>query len=354
MTLSSSGSAILAVSIVFTLLAIIAVGLRTWARSITSVKFGWDDWLIVITIILCVAGTALNIYGVAVHALGEPLEAISPTSFIILEKVLYIGPCVLVPNLSLVKISILCFYKRIFITRKFHLAANIMIVICALWGVAVFLTQVFRRFPISQEWNVGSPSLVNYSAFLMAWASLDLVLDVIILCMPAFVIKSLNLRFKRKLLLIGVFGVGALCCIAESVRIFYQWEYLHQSITDEIDFNPVVTNLIIWSTIEPCVSVVAACLPILLPIFKDGRSPKGFLRNIRSFLTLESGNRTYVEKSHRTSQENESQSELRPAKRIVRNVRSMLSFKSGSQTEIHGRGSQDSRSPIGTGNADMV
>lgn len=49
MTLPSSGSAILAVSIVFALLAVMAVGLRTWARKITSVKFGWDDWLIVIT-----------------------------------------------------------------------------------------------------------------------------------------------------------------------------------------------------------------------------------------------------------------------------------------------------------------
>lgn len=44
----------------------------------------------------------------------------------------------------------------------------------------------------------------------MAWSALDLVLDLAILCMPGFVIRSLHLDFRRKIVLMSIFGLGAL------------------------------------------------------------------------------------------------------------------------------------------------
>jgi hypothetical protein len=82
----------------------------------------------------------------------------------------------------------------------------------------------------------------------MAWSALDLTLDVVILCMPVFVIKTLHLETKRKLSLIGIFALGGLyewprefalvtqqliycdrCVISECVRIYYQWVFLYNS-----------------------------------------------------------------------------------------------------------------------------
>jgi hypothetical protein len=75
--------------------------------------------------------------------------------------------------------------------------------------------QVFEQFPVSDNWTTDLSGahtnfILNYSAFLMAWSALDLALDVIILCMPVFVIKTLHLETRRKFSLIGIFALGGL------------------------------------------------------------------------------------------------------------------------------------------------
>ena len=50
----------------------------------------------------------------------------------------------------------------------------------------------------------------------------------------------------------------------------------------------VVAEDNIWSFIEPQMSIVAACLPTLTPLFHGGRDPASIIRSVRSILSLRS------------------------------------------------------------------
>ncbi|KAL9620551.1 MAG: hypothetical protein Q9160_004912 [Pyrenula sp. 1 TL-2023] len=53
-------------------------------------------------------------------------------------------------------------------------------------------------------------------------------------------------------------------------------------------FTAVVANILIWSRIEPCCSVVAACLPTLGPLVRSGRDPGSLVNSIRSIFSVHS------------------------------------------------------------------
>jgi len=51
---------------------------------------------------------------------------------------------------------------------------------------------------------------MDYYAFITAFSAMDIALDLIILCLPLTVIRSLNMNKKRRILLAGVFWLGLL------------------------------------------------------------------------------------------------------------------------------------------------
>ena len=53
-------------------------------------------------------------------------------------------------------------------------------------------------------------------------------------------------------------------------------------------FSGVVADDNIWSFIEPQMSIVAACLPTLAPLFQGGRDPASIIRSVRSIFSLRS------------------------------------------------------------------
>ncbi|PQE20897.1 MFS transporter FHS family L-fucose permease protein [Rutstroemia sp. NJR-2017a BBW] len=65
------------------------------------------------------------------------------------------------------------------------------------------------------------------------------------------------------------------------------------------DFLGLVTNVEIWSKVEVCIAVIAACLPTLRPLFAGG-SPESVIGSRRSVLSLNSldGSRSTVPKTN--------------------------------------------------------
>ncbi|KAI9743193.1 MAG: hypothetical protein M1818_003036, partial [Claussenomyces sp. TS43310] len=49
----------------------------------------------------------------------------------------------------------------------------------------------------------------------------------------------------------------------------------------------VVSNCLLWSRIEPCCSVIAACLPTLWPLVQ-GRSPESLVNSVQSVFSIRS------------------------------------------------------------------
>ena len=146
--------------------------------------------------------------------------------------------------------SLLLFYKSIFIGATFRKVANSVIVVLCAWIIAFFFVTLFQDHPISRNWGTVGTT-VNFSILYIVENLTDIVLDLFILCMPIPVIRSLQISTRRKWLLGGVFWLGALsvvpdhpceipevltntsCVVASTVRFYYfvlfRQEYNYQS-----------------------------------------------------------------------------------------------------------------------------
>jgi hypothetical protein len=47
-----------------------------------------------------------------------------------------------------------------------------------------------------------------------------------------------------------------------------------------------VTNLDLWSLIEPCSSTICVCLPCLGPFFRGGHNPSSLVNSVRAIFSL--------------------------------------------------------------------
>jgi len=251
-------------SVIFPVLASFAVALRFRARSIKGQRYGVDDYLALLALAFAIALCCIVFYGAFAASIGQDLSTITPSEYTSYSKHIYFTPICAYPAYGLAKISVLEFYKRIFITNKFRLSANITITFVVLWMVTAELVQIFSAWPIDQFWTFGGHFDLNFGAQALAFACLDITLDIITLCLPLPVIRSLHMDRKHKFILIGIFWLGIFCVVAASVRLYFTYElsfYGNAAATSSSWFSYVSVNTLIWGEIESCCSIIAACLP---------------------------------------------------------------------------------------------
>jgi len=68
---------------------------------------------------------------------------------------------------------------------------------------------LFIASPISKAWKGGQLNY-NFAAFSLAVAGMSIVFDVMVLCFPLPVIRTLRLPTRRRVQLAGVFWLGGL------------------------------------------------------------------------------------------------------------------------------------------------
>jgi len=273
----STGQAVVAVCLVFPILAALAICARFQARKVKKFRLQTDDWVIALSWVISTGMAITYIVGVYSGGIGYSYGDLDLTEVTIFTKVLFAGQFFYLFSVGSVKVSIVLFYKRVFLIESFARIANILLLIIGLWLTAFFFTTLFQSWPISQNWTGVGRNLMNYPDMYLALGVIDLVMDVMILCTPLPIIKNLRIRAQQKVAVACILGVGFLCVIASAVRIYY----LHQ-ISSGIasTFSWSVVQYVIWSQIEACWSIVCACLPTLGPLFRGGRSPESIVNSV--------------------------------------------------------------------------
>ena len=130
-------------------------------------------------------------------------------------------------SIALIKVSTLSLYQRIFITRRFSLTCYIVMGLSIAWFLASVLAsspeylggtaeplhlqgQIFSSNPVSNAWVRPGHLVIDYSAFLLSLAAINTVLDLTIVILPLFMIRTLHMSPRRKLLVGGIFLLGTL------------------------------------------------------------------------------------------------------------------------------------------------
>jgi len=203
-------------------------------------------------------------------------------SGVLFVKILWCDPFIANPALGLVKISILLFYKRIFrVLKAFHMACNFMITIIVLWVLTTIIIQLTMARPISGVWDLsGNFLVINYNAASLATAGISIGLDLITLCLPLFVIHRLQMKKKQKILIGCVFWLGGFCVIAGAIRFYYGDKEITEAFDSPNDNRyKLVTKVYMWDRIEPCASIVCACLPTFGPLLRGHRLIESIIRS---------------------------------------------------------------------------
>jgi hypothetical protein len=228
----------------------------------------------------------------------------------------YVNLVIEKPAYALIKLSVLFFYRRIFMIRPYFRYFNTaMIVLISLWGLGFFWAEVFAcgtDFPVQWKERTQAPAhCTDHGTELFVFAITDLIGDVLIVLMPFLVIRDLKMTRKEKWAVSVVFLFGTLSTAAAILRttfIVKAWSI------GQMDWEPPpgtapeigglrVVNPAFWTLVEVAIGVIAANLPPLGPLLRRAPSPRKFLSYTRHKLSLPYGsNRTHSKNTTSSSQ----------------------------------------------------
>jgi len=115
-------------------------------------------------------------------------------------------------NTTLTKISILLLYYRIFgVVNNFRIALYIAAALVIAYWIPTTILAYLGCTPFARNWDQTLPgTCVNLVAFFRWNGICNLILDVLILCLPIPMVWRLSVSVRQRLELSGIFLLGAL------------------------------------------------------------------------------------------------------------------------------------------------
>ncbi|WYZ40792.1 hypothetical protein EsH8_IV_001133 [Colletotrichum jinshuiense] len=251
--------------IVLAVLASVAVALRMVARFLQGHNLKADDWAILFSLLLVGATVGLSIAGGALGA-GNHIWTFTLPGLTRVFKILYAYTFVYGSACAATKISILLFYRRIFVTTvtSFRVSMIFGYFLSAAYPIVIWATMGNACKPLSFYWNqfIGEQGkCIDINTFYLALGIINMLNDIIVLMIPIPQILKLQMSAKKKFAVCGIMLLGSFVCVASIVRIWYLNKFSKAQ-----DITWMMGPVFIWSAIEPSIAIVSACLPHLAPL----------------------------------------------------------------------------------------
>ncbi|OTA92757.1 hypothetical protein M434DRAFT_31514 [Hypoxylon sp. CO27-5] len=279
-------------SVIFSVIPMIAVGLRFQARRRTQSRLFWDDWTILVSLLSCVTIAILIIIGVSAGAMGRHLKLdangkpIYDQEYVIFQKMNYGIDLAQLLALGPTKASVLLLYRRIFGVdgRRFNIISMTLIAVVIAWTITFFFTNAFQYTPVDSMWTPKAHLTFKHSTrMFLAQSYFDVALDVTIISLPiplsmstknlpklfrtlTLPVWKLHMTLRRKMQISGIFLLGALTTGASIARTVVQYGVAREFDSHNIDKTYYLAPIVYWPLIEAALGIVAACLPLLRPI----------------------------------------------------------------------------------------
>ncbi|KAL2265629.1 hypothetical protein VTJ83DRAFT_6729 [Remersonia thermophila] len=276
------------------LVMIISAGLFVVARVATRLvrnNLGWDDWTIVFSlansIVLSVAIQLAVSWGYGMHK-ADLTKAELETCL----RWFFVAQTPYKVVVFLNKVSVVLLYMRIFVGTGFRIAAYSVLFVVFGYSVGGIAATIWQCVPIQGAWNKNVPArCINSNAFWVAYAVLNILTDVMVLALPVIPVMKLQLRWRERFLILGVFLLGAFVTITSILRV----TSVQNSLKNRQDQTWSFIERGVWTLIESNLGIICACLPVL-------KQPLGklFPRLFGSTIGGRSGRSASEGKYHRT------------------------------------------------------
>ncbi|KAI8937113.1 hypothetical protein NX059_006327 [Plenodomus lindquistii] len=261
------GPMILGATLTVTIAALITTISRLYVRVKLIRNVGWDDYLMVSAMILCIAGQGVVIPQVHYGA-GRHIEYIKPADFATAFKLNFITQPLYLFAIALVKLSVGSFLLRI-ANQPFYRRLIIGIMaFMAMYTTGCFLTIVLQCTDLRIMWDPTVKGTCWSGATLKALSYTNMALNIstdLLLSMfiPIPMLYHVQMNRRQKASLICILGLGIFATAAGVVRLTYLPNYGRSG-----DWMWDSRNLTIWAVAECNVGIVAGNLPCLKPMFR--------------------------------------------------------------------------------------
>ncbi|KAI4217662.1 MAG: hypothetical protein LQ351_000258 [Letrouitia transgressa] len=227
-----------------TIIATVAVVLRMIARRVAGTTYWWDDLTVVVALVLYFCCAAA------------------------------------------IKSSLILLYYRLFgvISWFRNVLFAAWIIVLLYWIINSFVA-IFECRPVAYFWDITIPggTCINEEAFFRWNGVANLLIDFMILLLPAPIVWQLKASIRQKALLTGLFSLGLLYVphLLYSVRRVYRLVYCGQNFRacvasivrvtyfDQINFLDLTYTTVLtltWTTVEQSLGITCACLSTIRPL----------------------------------------------------------------------------------------
>ncbi|KAH7147577.1 hypothetical protein DER46DRAFT_629657 [Fusarium sp. MPI-SDFR-AT-0072] len=198
--------------------AFLALGLRLKARRMTKMNLWFDDYFAIIALLFVSSYCSVTIYWTHSYKLGQSILAIEDTidAARIQDRsrlLLWICELLYASSIAFCKLSILCFYWRVFQYTSIRYAIIILLVAVSIWITIRTFMVIFHCVPIRAYWDKsiqGAKCPFNEANFFFATILIHTTMDCVILILPVIEVMKMTLPLSQKLAVVGLFTSGTI------------------------------------------------------------------------------------------------------------------------------------------------
>lgn len=236
-------------------LAFIFVALRI-AGKVVSSRLSWDDAVVAGALALTAVplGCVLAMTRIG---FGEHLWNLEDGMLLPILRFFAIAWSTYTVVLGILKISLLMFYLEIFQSRTFRITAYVILGLIVVNTTIICLLTTFACNPVQSFWDRDlHGKCMDVTALAVANSASAIIQDCVLLILPLFFIKNLNMRKNRKVAIGFMFCVGSFGCIATIIRLQILVQF-------KISIDPTwdYVSVTIWTELELAAVFLCVSLP---------------------------------------------------------------------------------------------
>ncbi|KAJ5384077.1 hypothetical protein N7517_001988 [Penicillium concentricum] len=302
----TKGPRILGVFWAFFSVSVVMVSLRLYIRARMLRNTGLDDYIIVAAMVMVTSYTVLTTVNVLLGYGSHTSVLMERGGMDLVERILvinYANFALGIMSFTTPKLAIAALLNRIMNPSRFHriwlwiltasvfVASTICIIVLftmcdppqALWKIHLMAEGATCR---------STTILVGYAIFT---GVLSAVVDLYLAIYPTVVLLRLQMSLEKKLALCAALGLGAVACAMAIVKCL-QLPGLYNT----ADSTYATADLVIWTSVESNIIIMASCIPTLGPIYEmirgkrswssHGRYDSGKMRSYTDRPTKKSNN----------------------------------------------------------------
>jgi hypothetical protein len=165
-------------------------------------RLGTDDWAIVGTLAICIAGLVIGFCGLTPNGLGRDVWTLTTTQISQFVLYFYVMEILYLAGISLVKLSISLFYLHLFSPVVSLLVLRATVTFNILYGIIFTTGAIFQCTPVDFYWRQYLDDThgrcININLFGWLNAGIGLTIDLWMIILPMSQVLPMRLHWKKK------------------------------------------------------------------------------------------------------------------------------------------------------------